>query len=61
MADITMCDSKKCGVRFTCHRHEATPAPLQSWCSFDDEPPQANGGCSFYWPMKTEPHNQRDA
>ena len=49
MADITMCDNQKCGIRLQCYRATAPRRDYQSWQVFpltDDARPEC--GCEFH-------------
>lgn len=48
MADITMCQNKKCPVRNQCHRYTAPVTPQwQAYGSYFE--PTGDSGCEFFW------------
>ena len=49
MADITMCNGKKCDLASTCYRYKAEPGYRQSYFV---ESPIENGQCDYYWETK---------
>lgn len=49
MADITMCDDKKCPKKESCFRYKAKASKWQSWFL---ESPRKNETCEYY--MKEE-------
>lgn len=51
MPDITMCDSKTCVVRKTCHRNpESGTNPSEYRQSWFVQPPGDDADCVSYWP-----------
>lgn len=47
MADITMCDDKKCKRKDTCYRFTAKPST--HWQSYFWETPRKDDKCNMYW------------
>lgn len=48
MADITMCTSEYCPMKFSCYRANAEPNPLwQSYSDFEYTCHEENGFCDY--------------
>jgi hypothetical protein len=50
MADITMCDGKKCDLASTCYRYKAEPSKYRQ--SYFVDAPIENGECDYYWKVQ---------
>lgn len=57
MPDISMCNNKKCKMRYKCFRYMAKPNQYrQSYVSFK---PNIKGDCDSFWDIKDAPTNVR--
>ena len=56
MADITMCEGKKCPTKHQCYRHTAFPNEYRQ--SYFVEPPYQMDGCLYF--MRMEEHDYAD-
>jgi hypothetical protein len=51
MADITMCDNKKCDLFENCYRAQANPSPRQSYFLGLEK---TGNECEYFAPMEGE-------
>ena len=54
MADITMCNNKKCPVKETCYRYLAAPSQYQSYFIINTEEK-----CDEYWKCTSKEQREK--
>lgn len=57
MPDISMCTGGDCPRKESCYRFTAKPS--EYFQSYFQSPPYAGISCEYYWPIRSQPENNR--